>query len=1107
MPSGVSGSLLTTAFIARHVKAHGSSGGIEQAAHSVARWWAEADRRCGPAASIRTIVDLVGTPLASMLGFTLLDPRRLSDAMWAATFVGDGMRLPILVISWGAPPESACPAGQRLALAAGADWWLALNGPIVRIVDSRRHAPTRHLDISLSSAADDDSTAWLLLWLLRGLPPSDDPHHDLASMVAASDREAHAVCSALRTGVREALEHLLNGLIPPRRRSDPELVRETYDEAQTAIYRMLFLLFAEARSLVPMWHPIYREAYTIEKLRELADRGTTPDALWPAFQAIWRLAYQGCEAGDLKVTAFNGRLFAPDRTRRLASTTVSASSVREATLALSTASVRTRSSRERIAYGDLGVEELGTIYEALLEFDPVLRDDVVPRRARHSAVLRLERTATDRRKQTGTFYTPHQITRYVVSRALAPLVRCESPERILTLRILDPAMGSGAFLVAACRYLAGAYEQALINTGHCLAADVTEDDRAGFRRLVAQRCLYGVDANPAAVQLARLSLWLTTLAADRPLGFLDHHIMTGNSLIGVSSWSDLVWRRPSRSRTSVPSAQLSLFSPDEWQGALQMWLPIRRDLAHRDDRAASDVHWKEAQLGALTSREDRQRWRRLCDLWCSQWTERGGRTAEFIALAAHIVRGESDLPGAVAAAALERVEAAAVRHAFFHWPLEFPEVFSDESAQGRGFDAVIGNPPWEMLRADETRRDEDGTTCAVRFSRGSGQYSAQSDGHANAYQLFVERAIRLARIGGRFGLVVPHGLASDHGAAPLRQLLLRTCATDTLVGIENRAGVFPIHRGVRFLLATGTAAAASSVIRCRFGVRDPNTLERLEHDPVHDAFPITLTPALLERLSGPGLQIPDLRSSIDLQIAERAVAAHPALASAEGWGVTFGRELNATDNRPSFTRSPAGLPVFEGKHITPFRVAIDDVELRIGEAEAARLLGSRATFGRPRLAFRDVTSTTNRLTLIAAIIPARAVTTHTLFCLRTPLRVADQWLLCALLNSFVANFLVRQRVSSHVTLSTMERLPVPRPAGGSPLARELGARARWLATARSTTSDVHAHLQALAARAYGLSNAELGHVLSTFPLVPVNERDAVLRIFNQLAKGSERGGS
>jgi hypothetical protein len=225
MPSGVSGSLLTTAFIARHVKAHGSSGGIEQAAHSVARWWAEADRRCGPAASIRTIVDLVGTPLASMLGFTLLDPRRLSDAMWAATLVGDGMRLPILVISWGAPPESACPAGQRLALAAGADWWLALNGPIVRIVDSRRHAPTRHLDISLSSAADDDSTAWLLLWLLRGLPPSDDPHHDLASMVAASDREAHAVCSALRTGVREALEHLLNGLIPPRRRSDPELVR------------------------------------------------------------------------------------------------------------------------------------------------------------------------------------------------------------------------------------------------------------------------------------------------------------------------------------------------------------------------------------------------------------------------------------------------------------------------------------------------------------------------------------------------------------------------------------------------------------------------------------------------------------------------------------------------------------------------------------------------------------------------------------------------------------------------------------------------------------------------------------------------------------------
>ena len=254
-------------------------------------------------------------------------------------------------------------------------------------------------------------------------------------------------------------------------------------------------------------------------------------------------------------------------------------------------------------------------------------------------MLRLERSATDRRKQTGTFYTPHQLTRYLVSRTLEPLVRHASPEGILSLRILDPAMGSGAFLVAACRYLAAAYERALAEAGHCVPADVDEHERAGFRRLVAQRCLYGVDANPAAVQLARLSLWLTTLAADRPLGFLDHHIMTGNSLIGVRSWSDLLVHHAGRARAPGPTSQLTLFSLDEWEDSLRTWLPIRRDLAERDDRAPSDVRWKETQLASLAARADRQRSRRLCDLWCSQWTEGPSRRAEFAALAEHIVHG------------------------------------------------------------------------------------------------------------------------------------------------------------------------------------------------------------------------------------------------------------------------------------------------------------------------------------------------------------------------------------------------------------------------------------------------------------------------------------
>ena len=139
----------------------------------------------------------------------------------------------------------------------------------------------------------------------------------------------------------------------------------------------------------------------------------------------------------------------------------------------------------------------------------------------------------DRRKTSGSFYTPQALTGFLVRTTLAPLVDGRPADEILRLRIVDPSMGSGAFLVAACVFLADCCEQALIRDGQWPAAEVSAADRASLRRQIAERCLYGVDLNPTAVQLARLSLWLTTLAANRPLTFLDHHLAAGNSLIGA----------------------------------------------------------------------------------------------------------------------------------------------------------------------------------------------------------------------------------------------------------------------------------------------------------------------------------------------------------------------------------------------------------------------------------------------------------------------------------------------------------------------------------------------------------------------------------------------
>jgi len=210
-----------------------------------------------------------------------------------------------------------------------------------------------------------------------------------------------------------------------------------------------------------------------------------------------------------------------------------------------------REGRDRIAYRDLGVEQLGAVYETLLDYSPVVTRIPRPTGKRSNVDVSL-RPGSGIRKATGTFYTPESIAGYLIRRTLGPLVRNATPDRILSLRVLDPAMGSGAFLVGACTFLADAYETALLASGGCAAGDLGPREHAAIRRTVAERCLYGVDLNPMAAQLARLSLWLATLAADRPLSFLDHHLQVGDSLLGT--WLSCLRFRPSiRRRRSQPS--------------------------------------------------------------------------------------------------------------------------------------------------------------------------------------------------------------------------------------------------------------------------------------------------------------------------------------------------------------------------------------------------------------------------------------------------------------------------------------------------------------------------------------------------------------------------
>ena len=1090
MAAGIRGRLITATFAETLLGT--LPGSAVPPPHLVAaldKWGHERDRSIGPASSVRTIADRVVTPLLRILGFRIAAREDAASRVLLIASSGNAT-VPAVVVGWDESLRQAWRATVLGAVGADRRWCLCSNGRALRIVDAQHTWSREYLEFDLAVLPVDQDAQRVLWALVRAeacaaVPPL------LEAAVAASARQGVAVCQALGDGVLEALRCLLNAFASGR--SAPG---EAFEQSLTVVYRVLFLLFAEARGLVPIWHPVYRDRYTIDSIVTTLLSGRRYPGAWQALNAISKLAHVGCSAGELKVTAFNGRLFAPARAAVLDRIRVDDRVIGRAVLAISTTTGAGSPGRSRIAYRDLDVEQLGAVYEHVLDYEPA-----------SSGAAVLDRTR-DARKSTGTFYTPRAVTDYLVRHTLAPLTADRSSDDLLALRILDPAMGSGAFLVAACRHLADAVEEARIREGVWHPADVTLAERAVLRREIAVRCLFGVDLNPMAVQLARLSLWLATLAADKPLTFLDHHLVAGNSLIGASM--DDVLRQPSRDRaTRRRSSTLPLFDTTALAPVIEDAIRTRLRLTFEPDDAAAVVQRKEQQLAALSARDAPLRsWARVLDLWCAGWFWTDGDapgTGAFGEICNHLLGRPCALPQRAVSALVERAEAIAARHRFLHWPFVFPEVFADDHGEplaNPGFDAVIGNPPWDMVRGDS---GDSGVRAGRRndarrlsdFIREAGIYQVEARSHVNRYQLFVERALQLTRRGGRVGLVLPSGVVSDAGSAGLRRHLFERAAIDSITGLDNRHGIFPIHRSVRFVLLTGTVGGPTAQIACRFGI---SRIEELDSSTDGTAAPLMLTRRLLSRLSGDDdLAVPELTTAEDLAIVERIAARIPPLGGHAGWHVQFGRELNATDDRDAFvpyTGSARARPVLEGKQIEPFRVFPGRSRLEVPTESPTSLRVPR----RARLAYRDVASATNRLTLIAAIVPARCVTTHTLFCLRNPLPLEAQHVLCALLNSFVANYLIRFRVNTHVTASLLSRLPVPTMATSGREFERLATLARTLSSGAAPAEEApeYAELQAIAAKLYGVGEEDFARILDTFPLVAKEIRSRTLARFNSL---------
>src|SRR5262249_32274947 len=277
----------------------------------------------------------------------------------------------------------------------GASWCLLFDGRRLRVVDATRLYARRYIEFDLDLVADDRYTYaafWRVCHASR-VTKTADAGDSLRALVAASDRHAAAACRDMRDGVLTASTEVLRALIG-RRTTNPHGVSgfrassgfsptssrtldDALEQALTVVYRILFLLFAEARALVPLWHPIYRESYSVDSVREDAERAPRAAGLWDALRAVARLAHAGGRAGDLRVTPVPRRLFAPARAPLADRRDLDDEAARRAVVALSTRPAPARGGRERIAYRDLGVEQLGAVYETLLDYTPLVEHDCV----------------------------------------------------------------------------------------------------------------------------------------------------------------------------------------------------------------------------------------------------------------------------------------------------------------------------------------------------------------------------------------------------------------------------------------------------------------------------------------------------------------------------------------------------------------------------------------------------------------------------------------------------------------------------------------------------------------------------------------------------------
>jgi hypothetical protein len=675
------------------------------------------------------------------------------------------------------------------------------------------------------------------------------------------------VGNKLRDQVIEAIEKLGNGFAESL---DPDefqngKVKGFYAEILNIIYRLLFLMFAEQKGWLPVRNSIYARTYSLNALREMAERGNyshdEEHDLWEGLKITFKLVANGYkfENGD-EINAFGGQLFSDKKIAVIKKLSLKNKYLLDAIFRLSYFKLDNLSNR--INYANLAIDELGSVYESLLDYEPKLAQEPssVQRREIKRGEFYLDDRGTDR-KTTGSYYTDSRLVAQLIESALVPVINNALSEKntieekehaLLDLKVADIACGSGAFICAALEKMGE--RLAIIRMGE--EERPTEDQLREAKRDVLLHCIYGVDLNPMALELAKFSLWITASLPDMPLTFLDHKLKCGNSLIGAtpklikkgipeaaykpvgndnpaicSELKKKVRReQESLSRVNEPTSQYGIqFKRNETDELLR----LRVVLNNRKQEEVADVDLAEEEYHQLEKMERKFKDWLMADVWTSAFfIEKTELDQTLYPTNVTLENLRENQP--VNEVLIDRVLKTADHYNFFHYHLEFPEVF-----EKGGFDCLLGNPPWERVKLEEKEffsvkspeisvaskenrerliqklevenpvlysdyiSAKNEAEANIKFLNESSRYPLMSGGDVNTYTVFTEGIFNLLNNGGFCGLITPSGIASDDGTKEFFQKIINNKNLSSLYDFENKKGLFyAVHRMFKFCLLT-----------------------------------------------------------------------------------------------------------------------------------------------------------------------------------------------------------------------------------------------------------------------------------------------------------------